>query len=421
MFWDHDAKWCIGDAEIDFRFAILHPHTGFRQFNEGISRLKQVTGREHRDIQRYIIPVIADAVPKDFLIAIRSLMDFRYLAQAPEISDQLCNEIDTALKKFHDHKHAFISAGARIGKRSKVIDDWHIPKLELLQSVTANIRENGAAIQWSADVTERCHVTEVKDPSHGNNQEYESQICRSLDRADKCRRFNIATAIREARIDFRFLTDDPDLGNNDNDDGLFENPEEDPLSTISTTATLLTQIQPAALVTGTIRRNADYFELADALQQGLYPCSPLPFRTIVQGNTALHLTRDPSMKTMSIEDVMVKFNLPDLRGALADFLTRLNNNDSFHIGGRRIGNLNSPLPFDNLQVWTKVQVQNRSYFPPYHVLPPQSINASPSSGFWTHGHSDVVLVNADDGKVWPHSGLEGRLLFYNMNLYLILY
>lgn len=413
MFWDHDAKWCIhavGDAEIDFRFTILHPHTGFRQFNEGISRLKQVTGREHREIQRYLIPAIADAVPKDFLIAIRSLMDFRYFAQAPEISDRICNEIDTALEEFHNHKEAIILAGARTGKGNRIIENWYIPKLELMQSVTSNIRENGVAIQWSADVTERCHVTEVKDPSHGNNQNYESQICRSLDRMDKCRRFDIATAIREARVDFCFLTDDPDTENDDDNDGLSENPEED-TTIVSTSATPLTQIQPTAPITGTIRRNADYFELADALQQGLYPRSPLPFRTIVQGDTALHLTRDPTMKMISIEDAIEKFNLPDLRGALADFLTRLNNNDTFHIGGRRIGNHNSLLPFDNLQVWTKVQVQNHSYFPPYHVLPPQTINASPPSGSWTYGHSDAVLINADNGKVWPHSGLEGCILY----------
>ena len=47
MFWDHDAKWCIcavGSTKIDFCFAILHLHTCFHQFNEGISRLKQVSG-----------------------------------------------------------------------------------------------------------------------------------------------------------------------------------------------------------------------------------------------------------------------------------------------------------------------------------------------------------------------------------------
>ena len=47
MFWDHDAKWCIravGPVEIDYRFSILHPQTSFRHFQEGISKLKQVTG-----------------------------------------------------------------------------------------------------------------------------------------------------------------------------------------------------------------------------------------------------------------------------------------------------------------------------------------------------------------------------------------
>ena len=110
----------------------------------------------------------------------------------------------------------------------------------------------------------------------------------------------------------------------------------------------------------------NYFECADALQQGLYPLSLLPFRTIVQGNTALHLTRDPAMKTMSIEAIMERFNLLDLRGALADFLTQVDSQDSFHIGGHRISNIDSPLPFDNLQVWTKVQVQNCPYF--HHIM-----------------------------------------------------
>ncbi|KAF8808092.1 hypothetical protein BYT27DRAFT_7041780, partial [Phlegmacium glaucopus] len=59
----------VGAAELDFCFSVLHQHVGFRQFKEGILSLKQVTGREHREIQRYIVAVIADAVPPDFLIA----------------------------------------------------------------------------------------------------------------------------------------------------------------------------------------------------------------------------------------------------------------------------------------------------------------------------------------------------------------
>jgi hypothetical protein len=192
-------------------------------------------------------------------------MDFGYLAQAPEISNQICTKIDTMLQEFYNHKQAIISAGARVGKGNRVIDNWYIPKLELMQSVTSNICKNGVAIQWSADVTERCHVTEVKDPSHSNNQDYKSQICRSLNCIDKCQQFDIATAICEARVDFHFLTNDPDPKNHVNDDNPSKNIEEDPISIISMTATLIMQIQPTTPLTRTIQQNANYFELADAL------------------------------------------------------------------------------------------------------------------------------------------------------------
>jgi len=49
QFWDHDVKWCIhmlGGPKIDFRFSVLHNCTGYQHFNEGVSRLKQVTGQE---------------------------------------------------------------------------------------------------------------------------------------------------------------------------------------------------------------------------------------------------------------------------------------------------------------------------------------------------------------------------------------
>ena len=149
MFWDHDIKWCIhilSGAEIDFRFLILHLHTGLWQFHKGVSKLNQVTGREHCNIQHYIILVIADAIPKDLLILICSLMDFQYLAQAPPISGQTCMEINLALKEFHNHKSTIISPSARIGKHRKIINNWYISKLKLLQSVTLSIHESGAVI-----------------------------------------------------------------------------------------------------------------------------------------------------------------------------------------------------------------------------------------------------------------------------------
>ena len=414
MFWDHDAKWCIravGPAEIDFRFSILHPHTGFRQFSEGISKLKQVTGREHRDIQRYIVAIIADNVLKDFLIAIRALADFRYLSQAPEISDEACTQIDYVLQEFHDHKDAIITAGVRTGKGGRLIDNWYIPKLEFLQTVTSSISNTGASIQWSADHTEQCHITEIKVPSRStNNQGYESQICRYLDRDEKCRQFDLATAIREARVDFRYLIAPGEANNHDpDDDPDWDEPNDNSLVVINSTSGLLSHIQPATLSSGTSQRHANYFELANALEQGMYPHLPLPHRTFVKGHTALHLRRDPNM-TLTINDAMNKFNLPDLRGALADFFRHGGDNPPL-IRGRRTANVNTQLPFDYIQIWTKLRLQNHAYHAPHNILPAQTVNALPPSESWTFGRSDVVLVNTDSSHVWPSSGLKGNVIY----------
>ena len=60
-------------------------------------------------------------------------MDFRYLGQATEINDEICDKMDAALKEFHQHKHAIICV---LG-RGKLIDNWDISKLEFIQSVVS--------------------------------------------------------------------------------------------------------------------------------------------------------------------------------------------------------------------------------------------------------------------------------------------
>ena len=167
-FRDHDAKWCItalGSAQIDFRFSILQPVTGFRHFKEGILSLKQVTGRTLRDIQRYIIRVIAGCAPCDVIIAVRALMDFRYRIQAYCIMDRDIDIINAALHEFHLHKDSILDAGLHRGKANKPINNWHILKLELMQSVVPSISRAGVPIPWSTDLTEHAHIQQIKDPA----------------------------------------------------------------------------------------------------------------------------------------------------------------------------------------------------------------------------------------------------------------
>lgn len=415
QFWDHDVKWCInavGATEIDFRFSVLQPQTSFRHFKEGISALKQVTGREHRDVERYIIPVISGAVSTAFLTAIRSLLDFRYLAQSPVIDEEICGQIELALHNFHIHKQAIIDAKARRGKGNTLITNWHIPKLEFLQSVVANIRLNGVAIQWSADVTENAHIYVAKNPARsGNNQDYESQTCRYLDRADKICQFNLATAIRTANVDFRALIDlveDPGPLDTPNDDF---NSQVDTTTIISKTDTLLTMINPVSAFSA-MSRTVDYFEIAAELRRSSLPV-PRPFRTYQSSkNVVFHLSRDPSFSRMTIGDAATKFGLPDLRPALGDYMIWLAGQNreasNRNIGGRRHSTQDCQLSFTHVEVWNHVRLQTRSYHSPNAPLPAHTINACPPSTEWPLGRNDSVLVNCDPSEEWPQSGLAGR-------------
>lgn len=416
-FYDHDFKWCIrmlGEEEINFRFSILQPHVGLRHFSEGVSRLKQVTGREHRNIQRYIITVIAGAAPRDFVIAIRSLMDFRYLAQAPVIDDIVCNRIGAALSEFHYHKPAILEAGVRVGKGNRPISNWYIPKLELMQSVVSNIKANGAPINWTADHTEHAHIEVVKDPGKsGNNQKYEEQICRDLDRSDKCRRFDLATAIRDARMEFgtslppSFVDNDEDSDSNDDDlnDTLRHQNQ------TNSSSTLLNSIQTVSRTNRAARAPTNYFEEAIFLVQDDDPNVPQPLRTFTAGSkTAIHINREPFMRRTLIADIASMFGIPDLAPSLARFLSCVaeGNKSLYTVGGRRPPATSTNLPFRMLEVWPGLRIQLKDYHNAGIVGPPQTLCAWPPRQGWPLGRFDAVLVNTDPDFEWPSSKISGK-------------
>ncbi|KAH7917703.1 hypothetical protein BV22DRAFT_1135188 [Leucogyrophana mollusca] len=397
FFWDHDVRWCLNtmsDEELDFRFSVLQPITGFRHFKGGVSKLKQVTGRAHRDVQRSIVGVIAGAAPAGVVVCVRALSDFRYRAQALRIDDDNLDLISAALQEFHDHKDEIVLAGGRRGKRKKILDNWYIIKLEFMQSVVPSIRRLGAPIQWSADATEHAHVTEIKEPARSsNNNNYDPQICRYLDRMDKCRRFDLATSIRD-RLYF-----EPDEGYSDGEDSDDEH--------------IPDQVRATVKCAGRSRPITDYFNTAKRLRTITPGSVPLPLRTFVVDATAFHLAYDPSIRRISIDELSTKFGLVDLRAALADFLTRDNSlgSSAVHaIRGQRRSSNDTSLPFTDAQVWFKVRLQTTEFHDPLTVLPAQSINCSPPSDPWPLGRYDTVIVNVDKNHTWPKSGLEGHVV-----------
>lgn len=403
QFWDHDAKWCIhavGGAEIDLRFSLLQPCVGFRHFKAGISSLKQVTGRDHRNVQRYIIPIIADAVPKEFILCIRALSDFRYLAQSHSIDSRALTEISNALTAFHRHKQAILDAKARVGKGNKPLDHFFIPKLELLHSVVMSICWSGPPIQWSADPTEHAHIDAIKTPAENtNNGQYGPQICRYLDRDERRRLFDLATAVHEAGGDLEsIIYSTTDNWCDDRSDTLDGELNEDWIAELDT----------VSRVCGPSRRTVDLFTAADALiaRTSSEDSTRIvrPLRTFSTSWAAFNLNRQPDIAQISVDSLAEKYNLPDLHPALLDFFYKQQSASVYHIGGRRRTWADARLPFDNVMVWYSLRLQTHS-FDNGLVTEPRRLTAIPPCDSWPLGRYDSMLFAHDKTNPTPSPGI----------------
>lgn len=283
----------------------------------------------------------------------------------------------------------------------------YIPKLEFLQSVVPAIRANGVPLQWSADVTEHAHITLVKDPAYNsNNNNYEPQICRNLDRKDKCRQFDLATAIARAGVDFGAHA----LDEHDDPSAILD---DEPALLLNRTSELLARIEPVARLSGTNRTNTNYFLESSLLADGKFPNAYIPFRTFtsLHGNTAFHLARDYVGRQLTVEAAATKFRLPDLQPALAAYLHR-SHGAQLIIGGRRPSLRDLELPFEKIEIWHNVRIQSRAFHDPSNILVPDTVNAAPPDSQWKCGHADAVIVNTDSTHQWPKSGLQGMFLSY---------
>jgi len=100
FFFDHPLNWVketVCNNELDARFTVQHKQVGTRHFANGVTHVKQMMGREHRDIQRTIVASIAGAAPPRFIRAICALIDFIYLAQNPVHLPNSLNSMAQAL------------------------------------------------------------------------------------------------------------------------------------------------------------------------------------------------------------------------------------------------------------------------------------------------------------------------------------
>ena len=157
-------------------------------------------------------------------------------------------------------------------------------------------------MQWTADVTEHVHVTEIKHPARsGNNQDYYAQIARHLDHSDRCFRFDIATQFASAEQgEPGEVDEDPEDEHEPNTEALH----------------ILHYYSPASTV-------INYFDIAKEVADGAVPNALLPHRIFASSTMAFHLATKPSLQA-TIGEVSEAYGLGDLQLAITDYFHHAN-------------------------------------------------------------------------------------------------
>ncbi|KAI0323498.1 hypothetical protein GY45DRAFT_1264472 [Cubamyces sp. BRFM 1775] len=201
----HVLSWlkeAFGPEEIDARCRYLPPNHHIRVFANGITKLQHVTRHEHADICRVLLgliiglPLPGGMSSIQLVRALRSLLDFLYLAQYPSHTSTTLRLLRDALDRFHRNKHIFIRLGIR--------EHFKIPKLHLLEHYVSSIKLFGMTDNYDTQYTERLHIDFAKDAYCSTNKKDEfPQMTLWLERREKVLHY-------EAYIRWRLTQLDPE-------------------------------------------------------------------------------------------------------------------------------------------------------------------------------------------------------------------
>ncbi|KAJ7061358.1 hypothetical protein C8F01DRAFT_987521 [Mycena amicta] len=180
VFKDHFVSWCtdiLGKKEMDARFMATNAFAGLRHFKKGITKVSQWTGREHKEMQRVFLGVLAGAVSDKVLTVGKALIDFIYLASLQSHTTATLKLMQAALDTFHQHKKVFVDA--------KIREHFNIPKLHALQHYIDAIRQFGSADGYNTESPERLHIDFAKNAYRTTNKrDYTEQMTLWLQRQE---------------------------------------------------------------------------------------------------------------------------------------------------------------------------------------------------------------------------------------------
>ncbi|KAF8598297.1 hypothetical protein BDV93DRAFT_534372 [Ceratobasidium sp. AG-I] len=162
VFKDHLMDWCLrlvkhlqGSVDnVDYRYKAMPHHSSLRHFASGVTKLKQTTAKEHREMQKVFTAVMSGLVPENVLPAIIAVIDFIHFARLPTHTTETLALLEYALDRFHENKQVFIDYDIR--------SDFNINKIHSMCHYAQGIQELGTADAYNTETPERLHIEFAK-------------------------------------------------------------------------------------------------------------------------------------------------------------------------------------------------------------------------------------------------------------------
>ena len=177
----HLITWCqtaMSTTELDRRIRTLPPAYGVRHFKNGISALSQISGAERKNMAKILLGCLIGAIPKKGLLAVKSILDFVYLAQYSTHDSDTLKYIEEALISWEENRVFFLDTGIR--------ENFNIPKFHSLLHYIDSIRLFGATDNYNTEMFERLHIDFAKLGWRASNKRDEfPQMISWLSRQEK--------------------------------------------------------------------------------------------------------------------------------------------------------------------------------------------------------------------------------------------
>lgn len=180
VFKDHLVSWCtqiVGKDELDRRFKAIPDLPGLRHFKQDISHVSQWTGREHKEMQKVFVALLAGAVDDKVLHVAQAVVDFIYYAQFQTHTTETLRGLRDALNTFHANKEIVVSLGIR--------EHFNIPKIHSMLHYCEAILRKGTLDGYNTELPERLHIEYAKDAYRaGNRRDYIAHMTTWLQRQE---------------------------------------------------------------------------------------------------------------------------------------------------------------------------------------------------------------------------------------------